>query len=631
MASGTAKKQKKAAARAPAAEASPRRRGWLWPGILVVATLLVFWHVCGSDFTTWDDYENVARNPRLNPATLDGVLYFWAHPHMAIYIPLTYTLWGAVASFARLPQPDASGIWLNPWLFHSTNLLVHLLAVCFAYLLLNALTGESWAAAIGALVFAVHPVQVESVAWVAGLKDVLCGAMSLAALWQYVLFARPATPAAAPPSPTARKWHYGLATGFFILALLAKPSGMVVPLAALVIDRFLFRRAWRRVGAALAPWAAMALVCAVAAKFAQPVPVSPDAGRVWARPLLGAAAVAFYLFKLVWPAKLAVQYHASPAVLLAGRWIWFAWLAPAALAVLVLSVRRRTPWPAVAAGLFLVPILPVLGLVPFQFERLSLTADHYLYFAMIGPALAVAAGLASLRRARVAGAVICTACLVALGVRSYLQTLHWQDTKTLFEHELAVNPDSEVAYNQLAGQAIADGDLARAEEFALQSIRLEPNREEAYITLGAALARQHRPKEAMAAYRRAIELNPQNPVALRQLASLLAQNGQVDEAIPLIRNAIALDSLSPSAHRDLGLMLATKGRLPEAISESQIAVGLDPSDSEAQTNLGVLLAASGRVQEGIVHLQEALRLDPQSSKARLALQSFSGPRPPASR
>lgn len=597
--------------------------------LLVLATLVVLWPVCTHDFTTWDDYQNVAKNPRLNPPTTDGLLYFWtnlSHPYMSIYIPLTYTLWGALAAVGRLDSPDASGVLLNPYLFHAANLLVHLLAVLAAYQLLFVLTKRRWAACAGALLFAVHPVQVEPVAWVAGMKDVLSGLLSLIALWQYVLFAEQnkVDPAAREPA-TARapRGYYTVASVAFVLAMLGKPSAMIVPLAALLLDRFILKRSWRAIARAIGPWLVLAVLCAFEAKIAQPVALAPDEGRLWARPLFAGAALAFYLYKLVFPASLAVQYHYSPQVLLAGRWIWFAWLVPAAVALIVWLARKRLPWLVAAAGLIVAGTLPVLGFVPFQFERLSLVADHYLYVSMLGPALALAFVLASIRRTRIAGAA-CAAALVALAVRSHLQTRHWRDTTTLFTHELAVNPYSEVAYNSLANVAMSAKQPRQAEGLARESIRLQPRQEDAYITLGSALVAEGRPDEALAAYRFATQISPDNPVALSDLAGLLAERGQLEEGIRLCRRAIELDSDSAKAHSNLASMLAHQGQYVRALPEAEIAVQLDPADPQAQTNLGAILLALGQRDAAIRHFAQAVRLDPDSTLARRALADLTG-------
>ena len=169
--------------------------------------------------------------------------------------------------------------------------------------------------------------------------------------------------------------------------------------------------------------------------------------------------------------------------------------------------------------------LPVLGLVPFDFERLSLVADHYLYLAMIGPALIVAFALSKIRL-RPTVMALCTLLLVALAVRTYFQTIYWTNSDTLFRHELAVNSDSDVAYNNLAVLALNEGGtpaaVTEAEQLGRRSIAIEPNQPDAYVTLGMALSRQNRKDESLAAYQKAIDLSGQNPMALSNLIAALS-------------------------------------------------------------------------------------------------------------
>jgi hypothetical protein len=202
------------------ARSSPSRTDvtdWIIVAILVLATVATFCRACFSDFNNWDDPVNVSKNPYFNPVTLKGVFYFWQHPHASVYIPLTDTVWGILAAIARLDAPE-NGVWLNPWIFHTANVLLHAACAVLAYQFLRVISGNKWAACLGALLFSVHPVQVESVAWIAGMRDVLSGAFCLASLWQYVLYAR-------QPS---RRVHYWIATdvdGQVNLAALLAQSG----------------------------------------------------------------------------------------------------------------------------------------------------------------------------------------------------------------------------------------------------------------------------------------------------------------------------------------------------------------------------------------------------------------------
>jgi hypothetical protein len=188
---------------------------------LVVVTLLTLWPCARGGFTTWDDADTIARNRDLNPVTAASFGHFWTRAQADLYVPVTYTVWGVLAPIARLSQPGT----LSPGVYHTFNLLVHVGSVVLVYALLRRLTTRQWASAVAAGVFAVHPVQVETVAWASGTKDLLAAFFALAALKVYVA-----------SGPRLRSREYLFSVGFFLLALLSKPSVVALPLAGLAIS-----------------------------------------------------------------------------------------------------------------------------------------------------------------------------------------------------------------------------------------------------------------------------------------------------------------------------------------------------------------------------------------------------------
>lgn len=506
--------------------------------LLVLATFLVFGRICGHEFAGWDDPSTLHQNPRLNPPTLPGLLWYWRHAAMDIYIPLTYTLWAALAHVGRLQVPD-QGIALNPWVFHTASVLVHLLSVLAAFALLKRLFKSEPAAAFGALLFGLHPVQVETVAWASGMKDLLCGLFALLALGQYVAYAQAKGAEGTKP--------YALAAGCFVLAMLSKPTGMILPLLAGIIDLLVVGRSWKKAALALGPWLVLSAACAAVARLAQPAEGVPLTA-LWARPLIVGDALAFYLYKLLWPAALATDYGRRPAVVLASSWAYLTWLAPATLG-LFLWWRRRL-YPELAAGglLFVAGALPVLGFTPFLFQYYSTTADHYLYLSMLGPALALAWALSRYpgRRAFLA----CGIALTLLGARSLLQAGHWQSNPALWTQVLEVNPNSWIAHREL----------------------------------GAALERQGKAEAAAAHYRQAVQAKPDDAQAHQKLARHYAQRQQWPEAIEATRRYIGAFESWPAAkrpnlaaaHEELGLMLLAQNRPAEALQAFERARHLDP-------------------------------------------------------
>src|SRR5215831_3407412 len=270
--------------------------------LLILTPLVVFWQVHSHEFVLWDDPENISENPYLQALTLDHLLVLWRAPYQDLYIPLTYTLWSLTAAVSRgtMAHPVAP---LNPHLFHSLNLLLHLASGLVVWrivrLLLNRTiyagprtatrpnpTRVAWAACGGALLFAIHPLQVEAVAWVTGLKDVLCGFLSFVAIWQYLQFARAHAEAVSSGKPTRAKTrrslrHYWLATGVFVLALFAKPAAAVVPVLAWLLDVWGWPQTWRTRRFALLAWLMVAVLWVLFTSWVQPASTVLPAVPLW--------------------------------------------------------------------------------------------------------------------------------------------------------------------------------------------------------------------------------------------------------------------------------------------------------------------------------------------------------------
>jgi len=472
--------------------------------LLAAATLGVFARCGGMDFVHLDDWDNIACNQALHPPTLEGVVEYWKNPHAGLYVPLTHTFWAVVAVGAQLGVPDPRGSLLNPWVFHLANVLIHLASVLVVYsLLLFLLRSHHWAACAGALLFALHPVQVEAVAWVSGTKDLLYGLLCLVAIRQYLQFV-------VSPGPTpggrnsrrdrvaaghkdryrasldstclgdrARLGHYLLATSAFVAAMLCKPTAIVTPLLIFSIDYWIVKRPWRQICQALLPWVVLALPFLVIARHVQDVAGVPAAAWYW-RPLVAGDALTFYLRQLLWPV-LAVDYGRNPATLLAKPWFWADGVIPLLTALWLWRRRRAHAWLAASAVIFAGALLPTLGLATFQFQYYSTVADHYLYLAMLGPALLL--GRMAYRFPHKFTALACGILLFCLGLASLAQVGYWQDDTTLWEHNLEVNPDSLLATINLGS---AENDLhhaAHAGELFLKAISLRPNHPTAHFNI----------------------------------------------------------------------------------------------------------------------------------------------------
>lgn len=478
---------------------------WSWRHtLLVLAVLLVFGRVASHEFTWWDDRMTIGANPRLNPPTLESLAFYWTSPEHGLYVPVTQTAWWLLAHPARLDVPDERGIALNPWLYHGFNVVVHAVSAVLAFSLLRRLSRYDDASLVGAMVFALHPVQVETVAWASGTKDLLAWCFTLAALLVHV----GGHDAARPGSRIA--WR--LAAGVLaVLAMLSKPTAIVAPLLALGIDRLALRRQWRASIAVVAPWCVVALAVALVTARAQPAHQVPDV-PLHLRPLVALDSLAFYLGQAAWPAELTIDHGRRPAHVLSQWWGRWTWLVPASLAVLLVSLRRRKPLLALAGLLFIIPLLPLLGLKKFLFQYFSTVAEHYQYLSLLGIGLAsgwamTAWSSGSRRRIAAAGAGV---VILLLGVRSFVQTSVWRDDFTLFGHALRINPRSFLSHNNLGYAYLLHYDVASAERHFRRATEIEPNFPGYHRNLAEALIRLGRAEEGIAALDESLRLSEQH-------------------------------------------------------------------------------------------------------------------------
>jgi hypothetical protein len=443
---------------------SPNRR-MLFRLALIGLTLLAHGAVVTHDFIDMDDPQTIYANPRLRPPSLSNTLYYWQNRGLELYIPCTYTLWSMTAA--------VSGTWhgpdylLRPWGFHLLNLCCHLLCVLVVFEIVLLLLKSPEAAALGAALFAVHPLSVEAVAWATGLKDVLSGLGALLAIWLYLL-AVPKTPQDAKRRNVSFNF-YAAATIAFALAVLAKPAGVAAVLVAAVLDRHLFQTKLPKIAWRLSPWLIIAIAVTIIAHHVQPAGEVEDNPLVL-RPLLALDAMAFYLWKLFWPIRLCPDYGRRPTMVIDLGYIEWTWMIALAAGWFVWSMRRRSPLLLAGAAVWLAGLFPMLGFVPFIYQRHSTVADRYVYLAMLGPAIMLGWYASRYARARIPAAiliVVLTACCIR-------QEAFWTDSLHLFEHAAQVSPSAP--FNHLNyGVALAEGGRTHeASDQFRQTLALSP-------------------------------------------------------------------------------------------------------------------------------------------------------------
>lgn len=536
--------------------------------LLGVATFLAYrpaWH--GAP--VWDDAAHMTR-PQLRP--LDGLRRIWLEPGATQqYYPLTHTAFWVQS---RLWGDETLG-------YHLVNVAFHLATSLLLFALLRRL--EVPGALLAAAVFALHPVHVESVAWITELKNTLSGALFAAAALAYLRF-----------DEARRKRAYALALALFVLGLLAKTVVAVLPAALLVA--FWWRRGRlepRRDVLPLVPFFALGLAAGLVTAWVERQYVIGGLAVHFGlgakeRLLLAGRAIWFYLGKLVWPAELVFLYPRWDL----GRPAWWAFLFPAgALLLLVAAWALRKKWrgPLAALLFFVLALLPALGFVDVYPFRFSYVADHFQYLASLGP-IVLACALAAawrerasgaLRRAAPAAALLVLGALVVLASR---QSRLYASSETLWRATLERNPGCWLALNNLGVISLERHDDAEAERLFFESLRW----------------------------------NPEYEAALNNCGYVLARKGRVYEAIGYYERALAIWPGYPDAHVNLGNALFVTGRPGEAIGQYGRALAERPDLLEPRNNLALALVAVGKPAEAIPHFEAALGLARERGLGELA-------------
>ena len=577
--------------------------------IVIAAVIVVgFCRIVAHDWINFDDTIHVTENPSFFPMSWQGLAGFWVRPYCKLYVPASYMLFAAECAASRWLHGDGPMAVPRPGLFHAVSLAIHVAASLLVLRILRRFTTHPWAAVVGGLVFALHPLQVESVAWIAEQRGLLAAVFSLLAIDQFLEWTE------RDQGRSRLRASYVLATGALVVALLAKPSAVVTPLLAFALASHGRKIPWPALVRALAPWAVLAVAAAVCTRFVQPADLTRAHVPLLARPLIAGDAIAFYAGKLLVPVNLCVVYGRTPQATLTDPY------APVAAGLVATACAGAAFWPHVYGwrlplALFVIPLLPVLGFTDFAYQNNSTVADRYMYLAMLGPALAVAIAIDRLRRADAARVGWGLPLAVGLaGAVFYLpltwrQTGLWRNSLTLFTRAIESGHESSAALNNL-GVALTDSDRpGDALPHLLRAVELDASDVDAQINLGIALTDLGRPNDALPHLLRAIELDPADADVWFNLGNTYAAEGAYATACKAFERSLELDGKRHKSWNNLGLARLFQGDTAGAEGAWRRSIDIRPHFSDAQLNLAKLLLSRGELAVAADHVQTVLERD----------------------
>ncbi len=595
----------------------PVAHRWMIPGIcflLAIITWAVFGQTLKYDFVNYDDNSYVYENDQIKSGvTLHSVAWAFTHVHAGNWHPLT---WIAHMLNWQLFGPKAGG-------HHFTNVTLHTITVILLFLVLRRMTRSLWRSAFVAAIFAIHPLRVESVAWISELKDVLSGLFFVLTLGAYVHYAR----------KPASFFRYLLVAFSFALGLMAKPMLVTLPVILLLLDFWPLRRfaeipsrehranwwqrrsTWQRLIIEKIPLLLLSAFSSVATIIAQRQALHSSEGwpLAWR---INNAFVSFltYIRQMVWPLKLAVFYPHPKGEL---SW-WVVTLAVAALlviSVLAFLLRRKRPYILVGWGWFLVMLLPVIGVIQVGWQG---HADRYTYLPQIGLYLLTTWTVSDwsdarpTRRAFVG--IVAAATIAFLAWLAWLQTSYWRNSESLWTHALAVTSGNDVAHSGLGIVLLRRGEVDAAIAHDRKALALRPRNSDARANLANALLKKGLTEEAIAEYKEALKIVPNESILHGNLGNAFLQAGQPAQAAEQYRIFLESESGHPEIHYSLAVALMRQGETDEAIAQFRAAVKLKPDYNEAYNDLAIALLKKGAVEDAIATWERVLTLEPDNAE-----------------
>jgi tetratricopeptide (TPR) repeat protein len=562
---------------------------------LVILIAIIYAQVGSHSFLTYDDPIYVTKNAHVQEG-LTLTSFRWALTNFEFnWHPLTW--------LTLLIEVSLFGVKAAPLLY--ANVLLHIASSLLLFFFLRRTTHSLWRSATVAALFAVHPLRVESVAWVAERKDVLCALFFFLAILCYARWCSTDTPACAVDAPTRVSVPHGAyiaSVAMFALGLLAKGMIITLPFVLLLIDYWpLNRFEWKRglvekipFFILLIPGVAITFVAQAKIKALARIDLVSPAARI-ANAVLSYVA---YIGKMFWPANLAIPYPLR--VVIAPSRVFIGAIVLLAITTVVWMMRKRHRY-LLAGWLWYVGMLvPVIGLV--QIGSASM-ADRYTYLPQIGLTFAIVWLLADLVRQRQVLAAAALIAIAALTYTAFVQTSYWKDTETLFRHSIAVTDRNRIAYDTLGFLFENEKRYDEAATEFGKALSLKPDDELAQDGLRAALAVSGNATALEQQLRAAIARDPKGVDAYRSLGRMLMSSGRRDEAIPILEKAIALN---PDA-QTRAILAAAQGHIDEAIA---LYRQVNPKTADTHNDLAAMLARTGHDQEALAEYNEALRLDP---------------------
>jgi protein O-mannosyl-transferase len=604
---------------------SPQHQRWLINLFLIMLIVIIYVQVGTFDFVDFDDSFYVTENSQVrNGLTLDGVIWAFTTTHEANWHPLTW--------LSHMVDCELYG--LKPAGHHYTNIVFHVANTLFLFFILFKMTGAPWKSAFVAALFAVHPLHVESVAWVSERKDVLSAFFGLLMIGAYYYYSQ---------VPSFNRFL--LVFIFLGMGLMAKPMLVSFPFVLLLLDFWPLKRIQLKRNFGLKserstgngakgiyplivekiPLFILTIISCTATFFAQsnggaivPLDALPLKTRI-ANALISYVS---YVFKAIWPQKLTYFYPYSTNALS----VWHIFGAVVLIAGVIFSaiyLSRRYPYVLVGCFWYLGTLVPVIGLVQVSGQAM---ADRYTYIPLIGLFIIVAWGVPDILKKWCYHKIFLGVCVIvvlsALTTRSFIQTSHWKNSIALFENAVKTTENNYHAVNNLATVLVDKKKYDKAYFYLSRALKMNPKREDLRMNFANVLFLKGKPDEAVLQYQKILQTDPENTDVHFNLACILSFQNKLYAAVRHYKEALRVDPKYSKAHYNLGDIYLSQGKTKEAFMHYAEAIRIKPDYVQAYDKLGLILLEQGKYNKAKILFTKAIQINPNYYEAHKLLDKL---------
>ena len=576
--------------------------------ILILCTLIVYWQVKDFNFAGYDDELYITDNTHVQTGlTFESIKWAFTTFHAGNWHPLTW--------LSHMLDIELYG--LNPMGHHWTNLQIHLINTFLLFFILQYMTGALWRSAFVAALFALHPLHVESVAWVAERKDVLSTFFGMLTILAYIRYVK-----------KINLFRYSLVFIFLSLGLMAKPMLVTLPFVLLLLDfwplerlKYYFHDQSSKLFSLI--YEKIPLFIPVAISSVLTILAQKKVGALYsfeALPITTRIANALisynnYIIKTIWPQNLAVFYPYPPGEL-SLSYVSLAALAIAGISFFSICSFKQHPYVAVGWFWYLGTLIPVIGLIQVGAQSM---ADRYTYIPLTGLFIIAAWGIPDLlkkwRSNKIILVILSIIIISAFSTRSYFQIRHWKNSTAVFKNAVTVTDNNWLAYNNLGLALMRNGKLNDAVFYYKKALQIKPDYLTALDNLGLTLHQLGKFEEAIFYYTKTLKIDPKHARVHNNIANLLTTLGKLEEATKHYKKAILIDPEFAEAHYNLANVLAAQGQLDKAVFHYESAIKNDSEYSDAYYSLGCILLRQKKFKKALAHFAQVIKINPDYKQA----------------